>query len=86
MNLFHDDETDNFNKILDKSIMDEEDRVWIVERVNFWRFRAYRNPDKKCTYPFEPCSLGYCWGWAHYIDGTGEHPYCEDCECWSKKE
>jgi len=54
------------------------------------KFDKYHNPDMACNYPFTPDSLGYCWGYATFID---EHPnaseqeitewmkkYCRDCD------
>jgi hypothetical protein len=35
-------------------------------------FGKYRNPDKRCQYPFEPNPLGYCWSYAHHVDGVDE--------------
>jgi len=50
------------------------------------RLKMYRNPDPRCTYPFEMCSLGYCWSYAHHVDGTTGYEdmmlVCPTCDCW----
>jgi len=33
------------------------------------RINSYKNPDKRCTYPFTCDPLGYCWAYAHHVDG-----------------
>ena len=50
----------------------------------------YRNPDKRCTYPFSPDPLGYCWSYAEYVDGNSGKKtsddmkkICRGCECWN---
>ena len=51
------------------------------------------NSNKKlswCDYPFEPCGLGYCWGFATRVDkGKGSEKdmkkFCEGCECNQKR-
>jgi hypothetical protein len=51
-------------------------------------FEKYRNPDSRCEYPFTPDPTGYCWSFAHHVDGTKgfEHleAICPTCECWSE--
>jgi hypothetical protein len=46
----------------------------------------YKNPDSKCHYHFEPDPLGYCFAWAHHVDGTKGFedmlPRCLRCECY----
>ena len=57
------------------------------EKKMFW---LYRNPDRRCTYPFEPNALGYCWSYANFVDGTfpwANKPMestCKGCELWKK--
>jgi hypothetical protein len=45
-------------------------------------FEKYRN--KNCNYPFSNEPLGYCWGYAHHIDGTAGFKnldnLCTKCE------
>lgn len=52
-------------------------------------FIKYRNSDDKCTYPFTPDPLGYCWSFAHHIDKTKGYEdmekICKNCECWKEK-
>lgn len=49
-------------------------------------FKKYRNPDPQCTYPFEDCGAGYCWSYAHHVDGNPKFSdmskICPGCECW----
>lgn len=40
---------------------------WIGCKTRIGIFK-YRNPDSNCTYPFEPCAVGYCWGYARAVD------------------
>ena len=28
----------------------------------------YKNPDKRCTYPYDKSPVGYCWAYANHID------------------
>ena len=48
---------------------------------------TYRNPDKRCTYPFTPDPLGYCWSYANHVDGTERFEdmdkICPGCEFWN---
>jgi len=48
------------------------------------RIEKYENPDPRCTYPFTPDPLGYCWGYACHVDGDPQFKdfNCEGCECW----
>ncbi len=50
----------------------------------------YRNPDPRCSYPFEPCGAGYCWSYAHHVDGTAGYEnmesICPDCECFTVED
>lgn len=49
-------------------------------------FEKYKNPDPRCRYPFTDSPLGYCWGWASYVDGKEsfagfkDMALCHDCE------
>jgi hypothetical protein len=48
-------------------------------------FDKYRNPDPRCGYPFTPDPCGYCWSFAHHVDGTGcidMDKICPRCELW----
>ncbi len=31
-------------------------------------YAKYENKDPRCDYPFTPDPIGYCWGFAQYID------------------
>ncbi len=50
------------------------------------KINSYNNPDKQCTYPFTCDPLGYCWSFAHHIEGTEGYEnmaeICPGCECW----
>lgn len=49
------------------------------------KYTKYKNKDR-CTYPFQPESLGYCWSYANWIDdGKKDYKefvkrYCLNCE------
>jgi hypothetical protein len=46
------------------------------------QFHKYDNKD--CDYPFTPDPVGYCWTFAHHIDGTEGfedlQSKCKGCE------
>jgi hypothetical protein len=52
--------------------------------------KKYKNPDKRCTYPFADNALGYCWSYACYVDGERAFEYiekiCKGCEYWNGKK
>ena len=60
---------------------------WPAEMAKSWE--VYRNPDKRCTYPWSPGKFGYCWSFALHVDGvhSSEHmaKICPGCECWDPK-
>lgn len=33
------------------------------------RLKSYKNNDPRCSYPWELGNLGYCWGYASWLDG-----------------
>ena len=47
-------------------------------------FDKYRNPDKRCGYPFTPDPAGYCWSYANHVDGKvgfeDMESICEGCD------
>ena len=45
-------------------------------------YDKYRNPDPRCRYPFTPDPVGYCWSYAHHVDGTKKELTCDTCEFW----
>jgi hypothetical protein len=54
-------------------------------------FEKYRNPDKRCQYPFGSGSLGYCCSYACHIDGKDERykditVICRKCKLWVDKK
>ncbi len=67
----------------------------LVYTINEEKFKKYRNPDPRCTYPFDPSPLGYCWSFAQYVDDgwsglkrgkeKGMETICKGCECWKPK-
>ena len=50
----------------------------------------YKNPDKRCRYPFTLNWLGYCWGYGERFDRAKNKKellkllknYCPGCEYW----
>jgi hypothetical protein len=58
----------------------------------------YKNPDPRCHYPWDDSPVGFCWSYAHHVDGQPgfenmvaicEGKCCapgkkntEMCECW----
>ena len=54
------------------------------------KINGYKNPDKRCDYPFTCGPLGYCWSFAHHIDGTKGYEdmdkICPGCECWAESD
>jgi len=50
-------------------------------------FDKYRNPDTRCGYPFSPDPCGYCWSFAHHVDGTEGYEdmekICPGCELFT---
>lgn len=56
-------------------------------------FDKYRNPDPRCRYPFTPDPAGYCWSYAHHVDGTAGFEnmqaicaMCPEFDALAKKE
>ena len=53
------------------------------------KINSYKNPDKRCSYPFTCDPLGYCWSYAHYVDGNEKFKniknICKNCEFWNVK-
>ena len=53
-------------------------------------FVKYRNPDKRCQHPFTPDAAGYCFTYAHHVDGTAGYEDIEalcrrgPCEFWKE--
>ena len=47
-------------------------------------YTKYENKDERCTYPFSDDPLGYCWGYANFIDGDKAFKdfTCDGCEYW----
>jgi len=47
-------------------------------------FLKYENKNQKCTYPFTPDPAGYCWSYAHHVDGTKGYEkmkkICPNCD------
>jgi hypothetical protein len=48
-------------------------------------FAKYKNPDKRCTYPFEDNFVGYCWSYANAVDKR-EDANCVGCGFYEGKE
>ena len=57
-----------------------------IMKVKKWS--DYKNPDKKCKYPFSQCGVGYCWGYANLYDKAKNKKelkkqakiYCKTCD------
>jgi len=49
-------------------------------------YEKYHNSDPRCAYPFSPEPLGYCWGYALYVDGKRGYPCTKGCDMWEEKE
>lgn len=54
------------------------------------KFEDYKNPDPRCTYPFTPDAIGYCWGYANAFDNDSLEEFkeisCPKCECWKQEK
>jgi len=52
--------------------------------------KKYKNPDKRCNFPFEDNAFGYCWSYACHVDGEQEfedmEKICKGCEHWAGKK
>jgi hypothetical protein len=53
-------------------------------------WEKYRNPDKRCAYPWGPGGAGYCWSFANHVDGDKKFKdlstICPGCEMWKEKK
>ena len=51
---------------------------------------SYKNKDPRCRFPHNQSPLGYCWAYAHHVDGTKGHEdmekICPGCEYWEDNE
>lgn len=49
-------------------------------------YAKYRNPDRRCCYPFTNDPIGYCWSFACHVDGDPRwadmEMICTNCELW----
>ena len=43
-------------------------------------YEKYENPSKTCKYPFTATELGYCWGYAVYVDEGKKGDLKEVCK------
>ena len=66
------------------------DKIFRGDAMN--KYDKYQNKDSRCCYPFEPNPLGYCWGYANWVD-EGKKDYeefvkthCEKCDKWREDE
>ncbi len=50
----------------------------------------YENDDPRCTQPYSPAALDYCWSYAHHVDGSPGYAdlkaRCHGCEFWKPEE
>jgi len=62
-------------------------RFWNTCEAAGLVFEKYRNPDKRCGYPFSPDPCGYCWSFAHHVDGTKGYEdmekICHGCDLFT---
>ena len=83
--------TENVVRAVDESLetMPHFERIELANRLknigtNLALFTSYRNPDHRCSYPWDPSPCGYCWSWAHHVDGTKGYEdmmkICPGCE------
>ena len=58
------------------------------ERTDTHQLDKYRNPDPRCAYPFTPDTFGYCWTYAHHVDGSSGFDVlkCGGCEFFKPEE
>lgn len=60
----------------------------LVVALNQSLIAKYRNPDPRCTYPFDHSPAGYCWSYAHWVDGSSGYAgkpvedLCKGCDLW----
>ena len=56
---------------------------WVKQRI-----LSYKNPDPHCRYPYTPDPLGYCWSFAHHVDGTpgweDMGKICHGCDSYAR--
>ena len=51
-------------------------------------YEKYRNPDKRCSYPWSDDAMGYCWTYAGKVDEIEEINMdynCKGCEYFIKE-
>lgn len=48
----------------------------------------YRNPDKRCHYPWTSSPTEFCWAYANHVDERGQpedmEQICKECEHWKE--
>jgi len=72
----------------------------LAKRVKWIKkIQSYKNRDKRCTYHWTLSNVGYCWGYANWLDymkGDDINPrreqrvksyieFCKNCEYWKEK-
>ena len=70
-----------------------------MKKKVFEVYKKYRNAFGWCSYPWQPEPLGYCWAFAHWVDGTlivkekkietkeDLWKFCnEGCDCFNGKQ
>jgi len=48
------------------SVCNWKGKTKVITKEDIMKYK----PPEWCLYPFEPNPMGYCWSWAHHIDGT----------------
>ena len=50
-------------------------------------YDKYENKSPRCEYPFTSDAVGYCWSYAHYVDGTEKFQdierICKTCDMFN---
>ncbi len=53
-------------------------------------YLKYRNPDKRCQYPWTNGPVGYCWLYAGKVDEKATkkeiEKFCSKCDMWKKEQ
>jgi hypothetical protein len=88
--VFSDEEKDRVKRIGGKAkggnAIESHDVGFLISLLNREHLLRYRNPDPRCTYPFEPSGVGYCCSYALYVDGDKKimsmDSACSNCDCW----
>lgn len=57
-------------------------------RLKGWSYAKYANPNPHCHYGMDPTAVGYCWSYAHHVDGNPAYKnmkwICYKCSMYAK--